>query len=264
MGLGENMEYDPVKNHLAKWIELFPVLRIGMYKVLDIVLLRQRYVQREIKNLLGKNVDFSLYDAGAGFCQYSHYVLQNWPNSIAFASDLKTDYLQGYAIFAEDRFRNRFSFRGADLQHYAPKTQYNLALAIDILEHIPDDMAALKNFYNALSPNGYLIISTPSDTDEAAKFTAEHVRPGYKKTELETKLKESGFRIVKSTWTYGLFGHLAWLLMMKYPLKLAGKALILLLPYYILVYPLAEILMRLDLKLPKTSGTGILIVAQKA
>jgi SAM-dependent methyltransferase len=264
MGLGEHMEYDPLKNRLAKWIELFPILRIGMYKCLDVMLLRQRYVQREIKAVLKKRDAIRLYDAGAGFCQYSHFVLQHWQNSIAFASDLKTDYLQAYAIFTESRFPNRFSFRGADLQHFAPKTLYNLALAIDILEHIPNDLAALQNFYKALSPNGYLIISTPSDSDEAAKYTEEHVRPGYNKTELETKLKENGFRIVKSTWTYGWFGHLAWLLAMKYPTKIAKKGLLLLIPYYLAILPFAEILMHLDMMVPKSKGTGILIVAQKA
>jgi len=33
--------------------------------------------------------------------------------------------------------------------------------------------------------------------------------------------------------------------------------------YYLLVYPLAEILMRLDMKTDNKQGTGILIVAQK-
>ena len=38
-----------------------------------------------------------------------------------------------------------------------------------------------------MADEGILIISTPSDRNEAAKFTEEHIRPGYNKKELEDK-----------------------------------------------------------------------------
>lgn len=258
------MEYDPIKNRVASAITLFPLLRKCMYRALDAMLLRQRYVKREISNYFPKQEAFSFYDAGAGFCQYSWFVLSNWPKAKVFATDLKTDYLASFAGFAAKQAPKRFSYKSADLQTFTPENRYQLCIAIDILEHIEDDRAALRNFNTALAPEGILIISTPSDTDEAAKFTSEHVRPGYAKQELEDKLHESGFELVKSIYTYGKYGSLAWKMMMKFPLKIAGKkALALLLPYYLLVYPLAEILMQMDIRCDNHSGTGILIVAQK-
>jgi SAM-dependent methyltransferase len=258
------MEYDPLKNNLAKAIQLFPALMVLMYKAMDMLLLRQRYVKREIQTHFRKGESFRCYDAGAGFCQYSWFLLKHFPEAKVFATDLKSDYLASFSNYASGFASGRFSYKIADLQSFVPSHQYNLAIAIDILEHIEDDRAALKNFYQALAPEGLLIISTPSDTDEAAQFTAEHVRPGYAKAELEDKLHGVGFEIVKSIYTYGFWGSLAWRLLMKYPLQLAGKKLLpLLIPYYVMVYPLAEIFMQLDMRKENESGTGILIVAQK-
>ncbi len=258
------MEYEPIKHRLERYISLFPLLRKGLYRAMDMLLLRQRYVKREIAALFPKDGVLALYDAGAGFCQYTDFILKNWPHSVAFATDLYPDSLLSYACYTDTYYQGRFSYRKADLAKYHPLKQYDLALAIDILEHIEDDLAALRNFYHALKVNGYLIISTPSDTDEAAKFTAEHVRPGYARKDIEAKLKQSGFTLVKSIYTYGFFGKLSWKLMMMIPIKIVSKKLTLVLPlYYLIIYPISELMMQADLKMNKRAGTGLLLVARK-
>ncbi len=261
----KQMEYEPLKNRLENYVSLFPLLRKVLYVVLDRLLLRQRYVKREIKSLFPRDKQFSVYDAGAGFCQYSDFVLATWPDTHAFATDLKTSYLASYACYTDSVYPGRFSYKGADLSSYHPLKKYDLALAIDILEHIEDDLAALKNFHAALKPGAYLLISTPSDRDEAARFTAEHVRPGYNKQELEDKLRLAGFNIHKSIYTYGLFGSLAWKLLMKKPLQMMANKKRWLIPfYYLLVYPWAELMMQIDLRLINRNGTGLLVVAQSS
>jgi len=258
------MEYDPIKNRLAKAIGMFPTLRKLVYFAFNIGFLRQRYVIREIRNLFPDTEKINLYDAGAGFCQYSSFVLSHWLQSTAFATDLKTDYLISFAAFADIYYPGRFSYKTADLQKYTPAQKYNLTLAIDIMEHIEDDVSALINMYNSLQSGGYLILSTPSNLDVAAKFTAEHIRAGYNKKELENKLLQVGFQIDKSFYTYGTSGALSWKLLLKIPLLLITKKLYFLLPlYYPIVYPFAEILMQLDMKTDNKRGTGILIVARK-
>ncbi len=258
------MEYDPIKNRLARAIGMFPTLRKLVYFAFNIGFLRQRYVIREIRNLFSESEKINLYDAGAGFCQYSSFVLSHWLQSTAFATDLKTDYLISFASFAAIYYPGRFCYKTADLQKYTPAHKYNLALAIDIMEHIEDDTLALTNLYNSLQSGGYIILSTPSNLDVAAKFTAEHIRAGYNKKELENKLQQIGFQIDKSYYTYGTYGALSWKLLLKIPLLLITKKLYpLLLLYYPIVYPFAEILMQLDMKTDNKRGTGILIVARK-
>ncbi len=260
------MEYDPLKDRAACLIKIFPSARELFYRALDMLLLRQRYVKRSLNRYFPNSSELRYYDAGAGFCQYSWYVLKNFPHAKVFASDLKREYLEDFAHFAKSKFPGRFSWQAADLQTFQPQIRYNLVTAIDILEHIPDDLAVLDNFYNSMAGNGILIISTPSDTDEAAKFTAEHVRPGYNKAELEEKLRASGFEILESLYSYGTWGSLSWRLLMKYPLSLIGKSKLFMavLPlWYLLLFPIAELLMRLDLNNSNKKGTGIIIVATK-
>ncbi|MCK9556862.1 MAG: methyltransferase domain-containing protein [Candidatus Cloacimonetes bacterium] len=254
------MQYDPIKDKLATYVSIFPVLRKLFYHILDQLLLRQRYVKREIKRYFRDG--FSFYDAGAGFCQYSDFVLKAYPKAEVFACDIKSDYIESYAAIASDHF----SFDCADLQCFVPPKHYNLAIAIDILEHIEDDISVLQNLHSALFSDGILIISTPSDMDEAAAFAAEHVRPGYRKADLEQKLIDTGFEIVSSRFSYGFWGAISWNLMIKTPLSLYArhKLLCLLWPlYYAVIFLPAQLFMLLDMLQDNPRGTGIILVARK-
>lgn len=260
------MEYEPLKDRAANLIRIFPSIRDKFYVILDLVLLRQRYVKREISRFFSKEDKFLYYDAGAGFCQYSWSVLKKYPNAKVFATDIKGEYLEDFSVYASQVFPGRFSWKKADLQTFIPENKYDLVTAVDILEHISDDIAVLKNFYVCMKERGILIISTPSDKDEAAKFTAEHIRPGYNKKELEDKVKLSGFKILKCIYSYGFWGSLSWRLLIRFPLEMLSKSKLsmLVLPfYYIIILPLAELMMQIDLHTNNSSGTGIILVAQK-
>jgi SAM-dependent methyltransferase len=254
------MKYDPIKDRIFSLIRLFPALRRSLYLCLDFLLLRQRYVKREIRRYFRDGDSF--YDAGAGLCQYSDYILSRYPRSHVFATDLKTDYMQSYAAFRP----RRFAYQTADLVSFRPKNAYSMAIAIDILEHIEDDRAVLTNLHHALKDGGHLIISTPSNLDEAARYTEEHVRPGYDKSELEAKLRDAGFKIISSRFSYGPFGALAWKLQMQIPLDMLSATLfnaLVLVLWYPMFIPLMELLMRLDMLKENDHGNGIIIVAQK-
>lgn len=260
------MQYDPLKDKISALIELVPGFRKLFYFAMDAMLLRQRYVKRCISALVESEQSFCFYDAGAGFCQYSDYILQHYPAATVHAVDLKTDYLWGYNAQLKEDNKKRFSFARADLQNYLPPDKYDIVCAIDILEHIEDDLGTLKLFHKAMNSGAHLIISTPSDMDEAAKFTAEHVRPGYNKVELESKLQACGFEIVNSVYTYGYWGSLAWKLLIRNPMQYYAKYPLfkLLLPFYFLaIYPIANIMMSIDLKMNKAKGTGLLVHAKR-
>lgn len=260
------MRYEPLKDMLASLLEAMPGARNFMFAMLDLMLLRQRYVKAAIRRQFPAGKPFRMYDAGAGYCQYTWFVLREWPQSKVFALDLKAGYIRDFAAWLPEHLRSRFSFTEGDLQHYEPKNSYDLVIAVDILEHIPDDLAVLRHFYSCLKPGGKLIISTPSDTDEAARFTAEHVRPGYSLADLSLKLQDTGFEIIDSRYSYGRFGSLAWKLSIRLPLKMIGRSKLsaVLLPlYYLPFLPLSFLLNWLDTKAVNKSGTGIIVVAAK-
>jgi len=258
------MQYDPVKNIFATMIDLFPILRRVFYFLLDILFLRNYYIKREIAKYFPTQEPLRFYDAGAGFGQYSYYILRHWSQSEVLAVDIKTDYMESFKYYASQQHWNRFKCRQADLQNYTPAKQYDLILAVDILEHIEDDIAVLKRFRNAISPRGKLIISSPSNFDESAKFTEEHVRPGYSKEEIISKLTHAGFDINLCEYSYGPWGQLYWRWGIKYPLTWIGKSklILLFLPiYYLITFPFLRLCINHDLKQTNESGTGLVVVA---
>ncbi|MCK9329991.1 MAG: methyltransferase [Candidatus Cloacimonetes bacterium] len=206
------------------------------------------------------------YDAGAGFCQYSYYMLKKFPQTKVFATDLKTIYLNDFYTFLNIEQQKRFSYTTADLQEYSLINKADLIIAVDILEHINDDISTIKNFYNSLKQDGYLIISTPSNLDKAAAFTAEHVRPGYSPNEICDKLINQGFKNINWKYTYGIWGKIYWLLVMKTTLKLINytKYLMIIIPFYfLLIFIPVLICMYFDTITKNPKGNGIIITAQK-
>ena len=259
------MQYDKVKDKFANLIEHFPVFRKLFYLLLDMLLLRQWYVKKEIKKYFSTGKPLRFYDAGAGFGQYSYFILKHFRKAKVHAVDLKTNYMDSFATYTKEAGWQNFTAQQADLVDYTPNKNFDLIIAIDILEHIDNDEQVLQNFRKVLDTGGKLIISSPSNFDESAKFTAEHVRPGYSKEDICSKLERAGYKIRSFEYSYGKFGQIYWKLALKIPLSLISKSKILaiFLPiYYILFYPIAFGFMLLDYYKKNKIGTGVIVVAE--
>ena len=247
-------------------IDRSKIARNCFYRLLDILILRQWYIKDHIKVLFNKNDNFVFYDAGAGFCQYTDFILKHYKQSKIVAMDLKSDYLSSYERSLNTEQLSRIDIFEGDLQTFVSPIKADLVIAIDILEHIENDRAVLANFYQGMKSGGILIISTPSNLDEAAAFTAEHVRPGYSKDELEDKVSRAGFKILTLYYSYGKYGKTYWLLGMKIPLKLLAlsRLFLLLLPiYFFFIIPLNLVFMTLDTVNYNKKGNGIICIVQK-
>lgn len=92
-----------------------------------------------------------------------------------------------------------------------PNNKFQTVFAINVLEHIEDDVAALKNMRKLLKSNGNLVVLVPakkfafSDLDK----NLGHYRR-YEKNELESKLSKAGFTVGKITF-FNIVGLLSWL-----------------------------------------------------
>jgi len=75
---------------------------------------------------------------------------------------------------------------------------FDVVTALDMLEHVDDDMAALRELWRVARPGGFLLITVPafgflwSEHDEAL-----HHRRRYTAAELESKLVASGFHVLR-------------------------------------------------------------------
>ncbi len=75
---------------------------------------------------------------------------------------------------------------------------FDTVVSLDVVEHIEDDVAMLRNLFDVIRPGGHLLLKTPAHkwlfgaVDEAS----EHYRR-YAKAELRDKAKQAGWEIVK-------------------------------------------------------------------
>ncbi len=269
------MYYDPIKDVFASVLRKYPTLRVCFYKLLDIMFLRSWYVRRELKNLrrIFGDKEISIYDAGAGYGQYSYFMAGKLrPNKI-YAVDVKDEWIRDGQKFFGKRKLNNVSFGIEDLTGIEHDNRFDLIVSVDVMEHIEDDVKVFKNFYRALKPGGFLLINTPSiyggsdvHEEEGESFISEHARDGYSFEDLENKLKPVGFSVFRSRYTYGFWGDKAWRLGIKYPMQMLNisKLFFIVLPFYYLLTLLFTFgMMYLDFHSENKVGAGINYIVRK-
>ena len=270
------MQYDPIKSSLGRAFNKTPGLRIFFYRLLDLLLLRTWHIKQEIRQWArerkGKQV---LLDAGSGFGQYSYYLSGiNQKEWSVEAVDLKEEQIADCAAFFTHIGRSNVLFETADLTQYSKPDTFDLILSVDVMEHISDDEKVFRNFYDSLTQEGVLLISTPSDQggsdvhdhEEEKSFIGEHVRDGYSISEIRIKLKRAGFQRTTARYAYGKPGQMAWRLSMKYPILLLNltKLFFVLLPfYYLVIFPFCIFLNWMDVHQYHNKGTGLIVLAYK-
>lgn len=93
--------------------------------------------------------------------------------------------------------------------------EHSSALAYNVLEHIPDDVAALRTMARLIRPEGKIVVFVPAFPMLMSEFDVRvgHVRR-YRKATLRKAFDDAGLRVEKLhhvNWA----GWFAWLLMMK-------------------------------------------------
>ncbi|MCX7835805.1 MAG: class I SAM-dependent methyltransferase [bacterium] len=267
------MEYDPIKDRLYLLTKDSTILRDALFFVIGKLFLREAHVKRHLLSLsLPKTSNF--LDAGCGLGQYSFWLAKKFPKSHIVGADVKQHFLDSGNFHARKKGLQNLKFVPKDLLTLEEKQLYDCILAVDIMEHIEDDVDVFKRFYNALKKGGYLVVHTPGAKEDSRITTVnpkyqveEHVRAGYYPPELEEKLFTAGFQKVQLFPTYHpITGQWLWRLWQYVPLHIAnlGWFGFFLLPFwFLLAYPLGIPLWLRDLYVPLKEGRGILAIAKK-
>jgi 2-polyprenyl-3-methyl-5-hydroxy-6-metoxy-1,4-benzoquinol methylase len=87
-----------------------------------------------------------------------------------------------------------------DLRELGMEAAFDQILAIDVLEHIDDDVLAIRQIAEALAPGGRLVVSVPTPRYPVMfgrRFHEHlgHVREGYYLEDLEPKLTAAGLTV---------------------------------------------------------------------
>lgn len=279
------MQYDPVKRRLGVVFNRTPFLRKIFYHLLDLLLLRAWHIQRELKKYIAlrrtqsestrskTESPFAIYDAGAGFGQYSYWLSSQLPQATVTAIDVKEEQVADCNAFFQRIGRPQVSFEVGDVTRFQRPEAFDLVVCVDVMEHIEEDEAALRCYSTSLKPGGMLIISTPSDQggsdvheEGEGSFIEEHVRDGYNMDDIRAKCLRNGFSRVEARYSYGVPGRISWKLSMKWPLLMlqASKLFFIVLPfYYLLAYPIAFLLNMADVRMTHPTGTGLIVKAWK-
>lgn len=131
----------------------------------------------------------------------------------------------------------------------------------NVIEHIDDDLAALKEIYEALNRDGCVAIYVPAFMclySELDAYVGHYRR--YNKKELIKKMTQAGFKVIQCHYVDSL-GFFAWFLMKirGYNNKLSdGRDLK---TYDKFIYPLSRFLDKIGFKF--LFGKNILIIAKK-
>jgi 2-polyprenyl-3-methyl-5-hydroxy-6-metoxy-1,4-benzoquinol methylase len=157
-------------------------------------------------------------------------------------------------------------FIRATVDELSDSNVYDVALCIDVLEHIPDDAGLLRRIYRALKPGGYLVLHVPKRHQEQWRiwraFTqhtvAGHVRDEYVEDELRRVFAEAGLHILELHQTFGKLAEIAFEMNLAFwrvwPLRQAVA---------ILTYPLAILLGYPDTRHYQVRGNSFLVLAQR-
>lgn len=268
------MHYDPIKRTLGSVFNTSPFMRKLFYALLDLLLLRAWHVHRELKLWRkGKGDDIKILDAGSGYGQHSYYLAGMNPKWEILAVDVKQEQVEDCNKFFQQVGRTNVKFEVADLTKFDMPERFDMALSVDVMEHILEDVAVFENICKSLKPGGMLLVSTPSDQggsdvhdDGESSFIEEHVRNGYNIKEIEDKMKKAGFSKVEALYSYGTPGKISWRLSMKWPIQMVGasKIFLILLPlYFLITYPFAYLLNWMDVSSKHATGTGLIVKAWK-
>jgi SAM-dependent methyltransferase len=84
------------------------------------------------------------------------------------------------------------------------------AVCLNVLEHIPDDVGAMRNIFASIAPGGRLVALVPANRWLYGSLDRHlgHCRR-YEKSELRQKMEEAGFEVEATFWM-NAFGMIGW------------------------------------------------------
>lgn len=143
--------------------------------------------------------------------------------------------------------------------------QFDIVGCFDVLEHIEDDRLALKNFYNALTTKGRMILTVPACSLLWSSFDVfgKHFRR-YDGAGLQNKLNDAGFKIIRFSHFMFLLFPVMFVIRFFSKKKVSGFVEINTIPIlndiFLFVFRLDKLLMKY-VNLPY--GSSIMVVAEK-
>jgi len=154
---------------------------------------RQRIIERLIEFYFKEAKDLEILDAGCG-CGGNYKMLQK------FGHILGIDNSENSLNFCQKNNFNNVLLTDC-CQTKLKDNTYDLIVALDLLEHLESDKAAINEFHRLLKEDGKLIITVPayqfiwSNHDESL-----HHKRRYKIKQIYSLLQDNSFSVIKGSY----------------------------------------------------------------
>ncbi len=257
MFLGKEQIHHPGYSIIEKaYMALFGMPVVGL-----------RIRARNVFSLIPKGGQYKrILDAGSGPGVFSFELGRRFPKAKIVGVDLQKEFIEACTHILEKIRVFNVEFHQASILALEEEDAYDLIICVDILEHIEDDLRALRGIFKAAAPGGILVLHVPAlyrrypVWKKSLNFDVEtHVRVGYRPKEIQEKVRQAGFLIRESGFTYGFWETLANnLSYMISQARMQNKIL------YSLAFPVLISISLLGARArPKSLGAGIFLGAEK-
>lgn len=231
-------------------------------------------VIRRIQSLCpDRNYPLLILDAGSGSGGCGFALRKTRPRARVVCVDMVMDRVRECSIIQRQLKLDGVHPVLADIRRLPFSKCFDLAYSIEVLEHIDDDVGALRSLRDALRDDGVLIVHIPRSRFESrtilpcarkipkvvSDIATDHVRYEYTEQEIRAKLADAGFAIEKFSYSQGTWGRLSFEINSLYMNHTNVRNVL-----AMLTYPLTTALAYLDAIVPHKTGNAFVIVAAKS
>lgn len=206
-----------------------------------------------------------ILDAGCGRGVISRVMARRYPHAIVDAIDLNAKGQERNRQIIDRMGLANCNFLFADLTQFDADGQYDLIVTVDNLEHIDDDRGVLCSLYRAMCDGGILVAHVPHYYRRWPIFkwirnfdVPGHVRPGYHLPEIVERVRQAGFIVERSGFSFGFLENLANNL--GYAITSAEEKRKLL---YAAIFPMLNLIAWIGHRGNPAMGAGVWVVARK-
>jgi SAM-dependent methyltransferase len=137
----------------------------------------------------------SLLEVGCGTGYLLGDLRGRFPGAVLAGCDILFDSLR----YARPRLPRGLVFQ-ADARRLPIARRFDVVIALDVIEHLDEDVAALREMFRVVEPGGGVVLTVPqhqwlwSATDEFSRH-----RRRYNRAELLAKTRAAGFEVLRCT-----------------------------------------------------------------
>jgi len=146
-----------------------------------------------------------ILDAGAGECQFKKFCSHlNYVSQDFGKYNGKGD---GKSLQTENWDQSNIDIVSDIIDIPEPNNSFDAIMCIEVFEHLPNPIMAIKEFSRLLKPSGKLIITAPFCS--LTHFSPYHFSTGFNRYFYEKHLEESGFKIIEIEQNGNYFEYMA-------------------------------------------------------